>query len=188
MFCSSHRNVREIDLGVIRKDAEEILFACVAGIGLDSVANARANRMPSWLRGSAGYLLAALWALPAFQPLAISASAANRHASGTAFFVAVANSHRYGNGMIVAPRARLDDGLLDVCHVGQMGKWRLLACLPTIFFGAHLRMKQVQYFQTTAVRVESAQPLQVYADGEYACSTPADFAVLPRALRVIVPA
>ena len=64
VFCSSHRNVREIDLGVIRKDAEEILFACVAGIGLDSVANARANRMPSWLRGSAVYLLAALWTLP----------------------------------------------------------------------------------------------------------------------------
>lgn len=186
-FCSTGRNVREIDLGVIRKDGKETLFACVAGMGLDSVANASANRMPAWLRGSAGYLLAALKSLPAFQPLEIAVLADEHEASGPAFFVAIANAHRYGGGMKVAPRASLDDGLLDVCRVGRMSKWKLLACVPTIFFGAHLRVKQVEYFQAPAVRVETIEPLEVYADGEYACSTPVDLSLLPRSLRVIVP-
>jgi diacylglycerol kinase (ATP) len=186
-FCSTGRNVREIDLGVIRKDGKETLFACVAGMGLDSVANASANRMPAWLRGSAGYLLAGIKSVPAFQPLEIAVLAGEHEARGAAFFVAVANAHRYGGGMKVAPRASFEDGLLDICRVGRMNKWKLLACMPTIFFGAHLGVKQVEYFQAPAVRVETGKPLEVYADGEYACSTPVDICLLPRSLRVIAP-
>jgi diacylglycerol kinase (ATP) len=186
-FCSTCKNVREIDLGVIRTGQAEILFACVAGVGLDSAANARANRMPSWLRGSAGYLLAALRILPTFQPVEMVSLSGEHEARGSAFFVAVANAHRYGGGMRVAPRAELDDGLLDVCRVERMNKWKLLCCVPTIFFGAHLGIKQVRYFQTRTIRIESARPLEVYADGEYACLAPVDIAVLPRALTVIVP-
>jgi len=187
-FCSSRQNVREIDLGVIHKDQEEILFACVAGMGLDSAANACANRMPSWLRGSMGYFLAALQVLPVFRPLEIASLSREQEARGPAFFVVVANAHRYGGGMRVAPHAELDDGLLDICRVEQMSKWKLLCCVPTIFFGAHLRIKQVRYFQTAMIRIESAGSLEVYADGEYACRTPVEIAVLPRALSVIVPA
>jgi diacylglycerol kinase (ATP) len=187
-FCSTRKNIREIDLGVIRKEQTEILFACVAGMGLDSAANACANRMPSWLRGSVGYFLAALQVLPVFQPLEIASLSREQEARGPAFFVAVANANRYGGGMRVAPHAELDDGLLDACRVEQMSKWKLLCCVPTIFFGAHLRIKQVRYFQTARIRIESARPLEVYADGEYACRTPVEIAVLPRALSVIVPA
>src|SRR5882724_9020637 len=39
-FCSDGRNVREIDLGVIRASGQEILFCCVAGVGMDAEANA----------------------------------------------------------------------------------------------------------------------------------------------------
>jgi diacylglycerol kinase (ATP) len=135
-----------------------------------------------------GYFLAALQVLPVFQPLDIASRSREQEIRGSAFFVAVANAHRYGGGMRVAPHAELNDGLLDVCRVEQMSKWKLLCCVPTIFFGAHLRIKQVRYFQTTKIRIESARPLEVYADGEYACLTPVEIAVLPRALRLIVPA
>jgi diacylglycerol kinase (ATP) len=45
-FCSDGKNVKEIDLGVIRAGSQETLFCCVAGVGMDAEANARANRMP----------------------------------------------------------------------------------------------------------------------------------------------
>jgi len=49
-FCAAEkntdgRNINEIDLGVIRANGQEKLFCCVAGIGMDAEANARANRM-----------------------------------------------------------------------------------------------------------------------------------------------
>src|SRR5262249_13041624 len=186
-FCERGDNVRTIDLGILTKDQKTIPFCCVVGAGLDSAANARANRMPRWLRGSAGYLTAALQVLPSFPPAEFSLSADEREIQRRGFFVAVGNAHRYGGGMKVAPRAELDDGLLDVCLVGDMNKLKLLLAVPTVFFGAHLRIKQVEYFQARALRLDADRPLEVYADGEFACQTPVDIALIPRAFSVIVP-
>jgi diacylglycerol kinase (ATP) len=208
-FCADGRNVREIDLGLIKPYSEtgseanrqptvgstagsqarasEILFCCVAGVGMDAEANRRANSMPAWLKGKGGYLLAALEALVAFKPVEMSVTADGREIRRTAFFVAVGNARSYGGGMKVTPRARPDDGLLDVCVVSKMNKLKLLCWVPTIFFGGHLRLKQVEYFQARSVRIEAARELDLYADGDFACPIPVEISLRPRALRVIVP-
>jgi diacylglycerol kinase (ATP) len=191
---ATEKNVREIDLGVIRPCGvaestardNEILFCCIAGAGMDAEANARANRMPVGLKRAGGYLLAALQALVAFKPVEMSVTAEQRKIRRPAFFVAVGNAHRYGGGMKVTPRALPDDGLLDICVLSKMNKLKLLCWVPTIFFGAHLGLKQVEYFQAQQVRIEAARELELYADGEYACPTPVEISLLPRALRVIV--
>jgi len=187
-FCDTGKNVREIDLGIVESGEAQIPFCCVLGAGLDSVANARANRMPAWLRGSAGYLLAALQSLPSFRPVIFSVTAGGREIRRPGFLLAVGNAHRYGHGIKIAPRAALDDGLLDVCLVGAMNKFKLLASIPTVFFGAHLGIREVEYFQAQEIRIDADSPLEIYADGEYACLTPATVRLLPRALRVITPA
>jgi len=85
------------------------------------------------------------------------------------------------------PRALPDDGLLDICLLSKMNKLKLLCWVPTIFFGQHLRLKQVEYFQAQQLRIETGRELEIYADGDYACRTPAEISVLSRALQVIVP-
>jgi diacylglycerol kinase (ATP) len=150
-------------------------------------ANARANRMPAWLKRRGGYVFAALQSLVAFKPVEISVSAGERKIRRQAFFIAVGNAHRYGGGMRVTPQARPNDGLLDICVVSKMNKFKLLCWVPTIFFGGHLRLKQVEYFQAPEVRIEAGRVLELYADGDYACKTPLEIRVIPRALRVIVP-
>jgi diacylglycerol kinase (ATP) len=190
-YCASGKNIQEIDLGVIRPAdqtiSEEVLFCGVAGIGMDADANRRANRMPAWLKGRGGYLLAGLQSLLTFTPVEMSLVAGERKIRRSAFFLAVGNAHRYGGGMRIAPRAITNDGLLDACFVSKMNKLKLLCWVPTIFFGGHLRLKQVEYFQSAKVRIEAGRALDVYADGEYACETPVEIEVLPRALKVIVP-
>jgi diacylglycerol kinase (ATP) len=186
-FCADGKNVREIDLGMIRARGQEILFCCVAGVGMDAEANARANRMPQWLKSRGGYVLAALQSLVAFKPVEMSVKTVQREIRRPAFFVAVGNAHRYGGGMKVTPRALPDDGLLDICVVSKLNKLKLLCWVPTIFFGGHLRLKQVEYFQAELVRIETERELELYADGDFACKTPVEIEVIRRALRVIVP-
>ena len=186
-FCSDKTNVRGIDLGLIQKDDHRTLFCCVAGAGLDAKANARANRMPAGLRSTAGYLIAALQALAALGPLEIQINAEERNEKQPALFLAVANASRYGNGMKVAPKAELDDGKLDVCLVRRMNKLKALFCLPAIYLGTHLRLREVTYFQSQAIAIDSVPRLEVYADGEYVCETPARINVAPRAMKVIYP-
>ncbi|HWX55939.1 MAG TPA: diacylglycerol kinase family protein [Verrucomicrobiae bacterium] len=187
-FCATGSNVREIDVGVIHKDGTNTLFCCIAGAGMDSDANARANRMPVWLRGSAGYLLAALQSAACFKPAGFHVAGDNFDVRRSALFVAAGNAHRYGKGIRIAPGAVLDDGLLDICLVARMNRLKLLSVLPTVFFGAHVRFKEVEIFRTRTLLLETDRPLDLYADGEYICLTPVEISLLPKALKVIVPA
>src|ERR1051326_2568979 len=98
-FCFGRRNVRKVDLGAIHAcdqkgepEAErETLFCCVAGAGMDAEANARANRLPPWLKGHGGYLLAALRSLIAFRAVEMTVIAEDRELRRPALFIAVGN-------------------------------------------------------------------------------------------------
>jgi diacylglycerol kinase (ATP) len=99
---------------------------------------------------------------------------------------AFANTPTYGGGMKIAPRAKMDDGLLDVCVIGGVDPFKLACMFPTVYFGRHLRIREVDYFPAAHLRIETEHPLDLYADGEYVCRTPAEVSVQRGALRVIV--
>ena len=88
--------------------------------------------------------------------------------------------------MKIAPRARMDDGLIDVCVIGGVDPFKLACLFPTVYFGRHLGVRGVGYFQSARVRVETEAPLDVYADGEYVCRTPVEVSVQSNGLRVVV--
>lgn len=213
-FVSGLGNVRPIDLGVITPlDAAGVsarqetalptsrrrletgnYFCCVGGLGLDAEVARRANQLPRWIRRRGGYLLSLLPALSGFEASPVTARTAEpgalgvfttRH-DGPAIVIAFANAPAYGDGIKIAPHAELDDGKLDICVVGNMGKLRLLRLFPSIFFARHLSIPAVKYFQTERLRVETERPMEVYADGEYVCRTPVEVTVQRTALRVIV--
>jgi diacylglycerol kinase (ATP) len=188
-FCGGGKNVRRIDLGLVRAGRHEVPFCCVAGAGLDADANARANDMPAWLRGSGGYLLAVVEALFAARPVEIKITTGEppETVETTALLIAVGNAHRYGHGIEIVPKAELDDGWLDVCLVEKISKLKVFSCLPIIYFGGHTGLKEVRYFRTRSIRIESSPPLDLYADGEPVCRTPAEIGLLPQSLEVIVP-
>lgn len=198
-FSSSANNVRTIDLGVISWLGEgakrnEQYFCSVGGVGLDAETARRANRLPRWLRGHGGYALSLPAALLGFdaknmrisQPFADRPTEFEIRSDRPTFLAAFANTPIYGGGMKIAPQAAMDDGKLDVCLIRDINKLRLFCLFPSVYFGRHLSVPQVDYFQTERLRIETGPPLDVYADGEYVCRTPVEVKVHPAALRVIV--
>jgi diacylglycerol kinase (ATP) len=90
--------------------------------------------------------------------------------------------------MKVAPEAKMDDGLLDVCKIGAVGPLRLFRLFPSVYSGRHLKVPEVEYFHASRLRVETEHPMDVYADGEYVCRTPMEVSVQRSALKVIAAA
>lgn len=187
-------------------------FACVAGIGLDAEVARRANKIPRWLRGNGGYALTLIPTIFRFSPFRVKilTSAARdsaEHSVGAVgpaermlsegdwhlqsnqptMLAAFANGPLYGGGMKIAPHAKLDDGLLDVCVVGSVDAVKLFCMFPTVYFGRHLKIREVEYSQAARVRVETERPLDIYADGEFVCQTPAEITVQSEALTVLMP-
>ena len=183
---------RAIDLGLIRPamsgppSGPRTYFCCVAGVGLDSAINRRANALPRWLRANGGYALCASREFVSFAPFPMRVSPnGTQDAFRPTLLAAVANAPTYGGGMQIAPQAKLDDGQLDLCVVRSLDVFKLFCLFPTIYFGRHLGFKEIEYSQTPAVSIETEFPFDVYADGEPICQTPAEFSVAPSALKVI---
>jgi len=200
-FLSGGNNVRRIDLGVIAPNSgnwkpetrNSHYFCCVAGVGLDGEIARRADGLPRWLRAYGRYILSTAPSLFQFAavPMRIllpqeNQSAAIVRSEKPTILATFANAPTFGGGMRIAPRARLDDGLLDICVVSDLNKFRLFCLFPTVYFGRHLTIPEVEYFQAENLRLETESPLDVYADGEYVCRTPIEVTVAPRALPVIV--
>lgn len=179
-------------------------FCCVAGIGLDAEVARLANSFPRWLRGHGGYALALLPTIFRFAPLpikilnleqtdSIAAHLNDRDATSTVIsdqptiLAAFANTPTYGGGMRIAPQAKMDDGLFDICVVGAVDRFRLFRLFPTVYSGRHLKVREVGYSHASQVRVETEHSFDVYADGEYVCRTPVEIAIQPAALKIVIP-
>jgi diacylglycerol kinase (ATP) len=168
-----------------------VYFCCAGGAGLDAHIARHANRLPRWLRAHGGYGFSLLPTLAKYKPVMTQISVRQESANwelkrASRSFVAVfSNTPNYGGGMKIAPRARLEDGLLDVCTVSEIDKLKLFCLFPTVYFGRHLSVPEVDYFQAECLKVETDEPVDVYADGEFVCQTPIEVSVVPQAMRVI---
>ncbi len=171
-----------LDLGEVEGRA----FACVASYGFDSGVTELANRT-KLIRGSAVYAYAALRALAAWHPARFELELDGARAAFVGFSVALANSRAYGGGMLVAPDARLDDGLLDVIVIGDIPKLRALPVLARVFRGTHVALPCVHVFRVREARVSADRPFRLFADGEPIADTPTTVRALPRAIRMLVP-
>jgi diacylglycerol kinase (ATP) len=201
-FCAGEGRVRTIDLGVIipieAANAPRDLpigtrryFCSVAGIGLDSEVTRRANALPRWLRSHGGYALALAPTIFRFAPFPMKIFTPDEpggwsiRSDHPTLLAAFANTSTYGGGMKIAPGARCDDGQLDVCVIGGIDPFKLACMFPTVYFGRHLRIREVQCFRAKHARVETEVPFDVYADGEYVCCTPVELTAQHGALQVL---
>lgn len=103
----------------------------------------------------------------------------------------VCNNRYMGGGMLVAPDARMDDGLFDVVVIGAAGRAKLLRTFPRIYSGRHVHDPLVRVQRTDRLQVgvpSGAEPEGVVLDGELVGRTPAEFRVIAGGIRVRVPA
>jgi diacylglycerol kinase (ATP) len=174
---------RSIDLARVGS----AVYGGIAGAGFDSVVTRFANERVRWVRGSPAYAWAILRCLKFYRAHPLELRSSGRDYSGEVIFVTIGNSVAYGGGVRMAPRARLDDGLLDICIVPAMGKLELLRWVPRAYLGKHLAHPRIQYFQASRVTLTSPSRLELFGDGEFLQELPATIEVAPRALCVIVP-
>jgi diacylglycerol kinase (ATP) len=102
--------------------------------------------------------------------------------------IAVVNGPFAGGGMNFAPAARVSDGRLDVVTACDLSRASIVRELARVHRAGHLANPKVILAGGSRVRVETADeadPLPVEADGDPRGRTPAEFVVMPSALRVV---
>jgi diacylglycerol kinase (ATP) len=100
--------------------------------------------------------------------------------------IAVANGRFHGGGMLVAPNAVIDDGLLHVTLIGAMGLPLVLWHLPKLYNGKIDRISQVSMLTAKRIVASSEQQVLLDIDGEQPGTLPAEISIVPGALKMIV--
>lgn len=187
---------RAIDLGrveFVRGDGAPAVrhFANVASLGVSGRIVERAERLPKALGGRLTFTLASLRGLVGWRDQRVRWRLDGgpwREEPVTA--LAVCNGRYFGGGMMVAPDARLDDGLLDVTVWRGFGLGDFALKQGMLFDGTHVRLPNTETLRGRVLEAEPVgdAPVLLEVDGEQPGRLPARFSVLPGAMRARVPA
>jgi diacylglycerol kinase (ATP) len=183
-----------VDVLLCSADAGARRFICLnaatLGIGAEvagrvGVQGATVKR----LSGEARFALAAVRSLAAWRNRRVRV-----HVDGRVWqecetnLIAVVNGTYAGGGMNFSPRASLTDGLLDVLAACRLSRPALIRELSRVHRGGHLVNPKVKLTRGRHVRIETldaADSLGIEADGDPRGRTPADFRIMPAALRIV---
>jgi diacylglycerol kinase (ATP) len=173
--------VETIDSGLMNGQP----FFNMAGMGFDAhIAEVFSHGKK---RGFLTYIKSSMQEIMSYKPEKYSLEIDGKKYERNAFIISIANSSQWGNNVHVAPRASVQDGLLDICIISKFPVWRL----PEI--GARLMLKTIEastYIEIIKgkdIHVTRLVPGAIHLDGEPQVM-PADLHIniMPNSLKVIV--
>jgi YegS/Rv2252/BmrU family lipid kinase len=147
-------------------ELEGRLFVNIAGIGIDAWVASRFNDPENRRRGLFGYAGITAGALVTYRPACYRISSDHGLVEVRAILVCAANSGQFGHDATIAPRARVDDGLLDVVVVAEDSRLKTLRSLPRLFNGTIERVPGCTIFRARQATIESDEPMTFHVDGE----------------------
>jgi YegS/Rv2252/BmrU family lipid kinase len=163
-------------------------FINLASFGLGGDVSAYVNRwrdrLPGWIGGQARFVAAALLGLKHYRlhRLRISADGEPAFIIDSNLIV-IANGKFAGAGMMLAPNAELNDGLLDLILTDRATRLDVIRELPRIRRGGYLKNPKVRELRAREITITGEARLAIDIDGEMAGYTPARLRILPAAVR-----
>jgi diacylglycerol kinase (ATP) len=179
-----------IDVGVVEytRDGqlERRFFINYAGLGFDATVVEATERFPKYFGGTIPYVVGLLRTFIGYRNKPVALRVGDNVESARILSVVIANGSYIGGGMHIAPEASLNDNLLDMVVIGDIGKLDLLKSMPMVYKGTHGKHPKVTMGKADRITVESSERILVSADGELLGEGPASFWVMPSALSIVV--
>jgi YegS/Rv2252/BmrU family lipid kinase len=163
-------------------------FLLMASFGFDVLALRRTPKVMKRLFGRYGYLITSFCIYPFYRDREIEVFLGEDETPQRAHFAVFSNSRYYAGNYVVAPKADMEDGLLDVtlfCCPGRRGLWKIFT---SFLKGDHLEKPWVKTARVSRVRFQTRDPDLMQIDGDPIDPDEQEITVEARAIRVAVPA
>ena len=150
------------------------------------VATMRARRFSGW--GELGYQFAIFLSLVRFRrrPFPLRVDGEENMDRRPCLFLTFSNSKFTGGTMMIAPKAEIDDGLIEYVRWGPIGRLGLIRNLPTLYDGTHVNHPLAERRAAKRIDFQLDAPVDVMVDGEVLTLHCEGLDVLPSALNVVV--
>ncbi|MFD6496005.1 diacylglycerol kinase family protein [Streptomyces sp. NPDC060188] len=152
--------------------------------GVDALANRHANEA-RLLRGAASYYAGGLRAVTGWRAASYRVTVDGVEHPHRGYTVVAANSAYYGSGRVIAPAARVDDGLLDVVMIREAPRRLFFTLMNELKTGAHVDRPEVVILRGREICIEADRPVPYGADGEVEAVLPVTARVRPGDLAML---
>jgi len=173
---------QKIDVAFFKYPEGGYYFINLLGTGFVANVARRANKYKSL--GSLSYVIGVFEEVVKLKSCPVELTVDGKVYQRDYIFVEICNSTRTGGDMIMAPDARIDDGLLDVILLKDISRFNLIRIFPQIFKGTHVNDSHVEVFRGKHIKVATEQPQLLSPDGEIFGSTPIEVSILPQKLNL----
>ncbi len=179
-----------IDLGELIFECEGKItrrfFANAAGIGFDAHVAQRVEERGKRIGGTVPYYTALLETIWKYRNKDVVLRLENATVEGRFNDIIICNGKFLGGGMQVSPHSLLDDGILEVITIGDMGRLEVVLNTPRLYNGTILEHPKVREYHIRTATIEPRQTMLIEADGEVLGPGPVTVHVRPAALRLRV--
>ena len=182
------KRTRKIDLCIVKQGSNSIYSLNIAGIGLDGHVIQLLNRQRlNWKStGKLSYAIAISRAFFTYRKPKVIVDIDNFRYEGKMLMLAACNASTFGHGLIIAPDAFLDDGLLNVVLLAKVSLIDYIRNLSKLKRGIKIEHPEVFYFTTDSLTLNSlAKNIYCEADGEILGAGNVNFSVSKSALTLL---
>ena len=136
--------------------------------------------------GPLAYYLRAAAELNQVHPIKIRMTTPDEVMDEEIYFITVCNGESAGGFRKLSPNSKINDGKLDVIAFRKMPLLEFGPLLMEVIAGRHPDNKNVLYFQTPSLMIESDEDIPTDIDGEHGEKLPLKFGVLNERLDIFV--
>ena len=183
-----NRNIKNIDIAEISYNDQKIYSFNIVGWGM--VANIGINAEKYRWLGTSRYTILSL-----FEIIFKKTNNANityydennkkYELKNDFIFAVICNTIHTGKGMKIAPRAKLNDGLMDLILIKDVSRLKLLQLMPKLFTGKHINDNAVEYIHVSRIKLKPNKVSKLNIDGEIKGITPFELTVIPNEIEII---
>ena len=175
-------NTKLMDVATVN----DMLYTSIAGIGFD--AHVAQKFADSSIRGMISYMQIVLNEFSAYKPVTYNLTIDGMSIEKQALMVIFANSNQFGFNTRIAPEAKVDDGLLDICVIKKMPVSQLLNVSYHLLMGTPGKTNYAEYYTGKNIRIDNVSDSLMNIDGEpKIVESPINISIKPLSLCVIVP-
>jgi YegS/Rv2252/BmrU family lipid kinase len=162
-------------------------FINVADVGVGCETCIKVNNNSKAMGGFLSFLISFIGVIVSFKsPEFIVEVDGEIFYTGKSSLVAINNGKYFGGGVMIAPQAQIDDGLIDVLIMKDASTFDFLMTLPSAYKGNHLNHSKIQLTQGRQVKLSSSVKVGLEMDGETPGRGDVNFEILPAGIRLLI--
>ncbi len=171
-----------VDIGIANGEP----FLLMLGAGLDAMAVYETKQWMKDMMGKGAYLIAGVKGYPSFHSRPIRVFLEDTGEKLAGYEVVVSNVPLYGGNFVMCPRARYNDGVLDVCIFRGFGIFNYSRYLWGVLRGRHIGYPDVVMRQAKRIKL-IGEGVPCHVDSDPFGKLPVEISVMHSSLEIIVP-